>query len=62
MTDSLADEHRRLLEEMERLQKEHAALAEHPDDVDAHRAHREKLRSQIMQLREHIARIQREMP
>lgn len=62
MAEPLANEHRRLLDEMERLQEEHDALVDRPHDVEAFRPHRDKLRSQIMQLREHIARIRRELP
>jgi hypothetical protein len=59
MTEDLRAEHARLLEQMAELTREHRQLESNPKDIEAHQAHRAKLRAQIDELQAHANRIRR---
>jgi septal ring factor EnvC (AmiA/AmiB activator) len=50
-------QHVRLLEKTKALEVEHDALEAGPKDLEAHRAHRARLRQQIRKLRAHARRL-----
>ncbi len=57
MNDALRREHDRLLAQTQALEREHQGLRSRPGDIEAHAAHRAKLRQQIDQLHEHMRRL-----
>ena len=50
-------EHDRLMRMTEALEREHEALHGRPDDLEAHAAHRDKLRQHIQELHAYIDRL-----
>jgi phage host-nuclease inhibitor protein Gam len=61
MTESLRDEHHRLMRQMDDLKKEHEKLERNPHDSAAHKRHHARLRRQIEQLQAHLVRIRSEV-
>ena len=57
MDDSLEDEHQQLVRASEDLERDHRELHDRPDDLEAHAAHRDKLRQHIADLHAHLQRL-----
>ena len=63
MAESLKAEHERLILQTQELQREHDRLSrESVVDIAAHEKHKERLREKIRELRDHIKRIQEQLP
>lgn len=60
MNEDVRAEHQRLLAETQALEREHRTLEQKPRDLEAHAAHRAKLRQQIDQLHAHMRRLREE--
>ena len=60
MTETLADEHLRLLRETDALRREHDQLEREAIDILAHREHCARLRSQLEKLSAHHRRLRKE--
>jgi len=57
---SIHEEHRRLLNEVDALEREHRDLENSPHDLQAHREHRDRLQKQVAELRAHLRRLRGE--
>ena len=58
--DPLEEAHQQLLAMSQALESEHTNLQRNPPNVEAHAAHRDKLRQHIKDLRSHVERIKEE--
>ena len=55
--ECLREDHKRLEQQMIRLEQDHAALRDRPDDLPEHRKHRARVRQHITHLQTHIGQL-----